>query len=77
MSTEASPRLHFQCTSHKCGRFYNRLSNLLSGKRDIPPLVAINWIRTKIKFALFRFLNRNIATIGDDVQFLCEVSKIP
>ena len=72
--------------SRECSTFYNRLSNLLSEKRDIPPSVTINWIKAKISFAQLkscllclretRSLNRNIATVGDDVQFSCEVSKI-
>ena len=72
--------------SREYSTFYNRLSNLLFEKRDIPPSVTINWIRVKISFALLkscllclrgtRSLNRNIATVGDDVQFSCEVSKI-
>ena len=71
----------------ECNTFYNRLSNLLSEKRDIPPSVALNWIRTKISLALLKScllclrgtlsLNRNIATVGSDFQFSCEVSKIP
>ena len=40
--------------SRECSTFYNRLSNLLSEKRDIPPSVTINWIRTKISFALLK-----------------------
>ena len=73
--------------SHDCSTFYDRLSNLLFEKRDIPPSVKINWIRTKISFALSkpcllclcrtRSLNRNIATVADDVQFSFKVSKIP
>ena len=73
--------------SHECSTFYNRLSNLLSEKRDIPILVAINWVWTKISFALLKSyllclhrtqsLYPNIATVRDDVQFSCEVSKIP
>ena len=73
--------------SRDCSTFYDRLSNLLFEKRDIPPSVKINWIRTKISFALSkpcllclcgtRSLNRNIATVADDVQFSCKVSKIP
>ena len=71
----------------ECSTFYNRLSNLLSEKRDIPPSVALNWIRTKISLALLKScllclrgtlsLNQNIATVGGDFQFSCEVSKIP
>ena len=71
----------------ECSTFYNRLSNLLSEKRDIPPSVALNWIRTKISLALLKScllclrgtlsLNRNIATVGGGFQFSCEVSKIP
>ena len=73
--------------SHECSTFCNRLSNLLSEKRDIPILVAINWLWTKISFALLKSyllclhrtqsLYPNIATVRDDVQFSCEVSKIP
>ena len=72
--------------SREYSTFYDRLSNLLSEKRDIPPSVTINWIRTKILFALLKSCllclrgtqshNRNIATVEDEVQFSCEVSKI-
>ena len=37
----------------ECRTFYSRLSDLLSEKRDLPKSVTMNWIRTKICFALF------------------------
>ena len=44
----------------ECSTFYNnRLSNLLSEKREIPSSVTINWIRTKISFALSWNYNTN------------------
>ena len=68
--------------SRECSTFYNRLSNLLSEKKDILPSVTINWIQQKFQSCFLclrgtRSLDRNIATVGDDVQFSCEVSKIP
>ena len=39
----------------ECSTIYNRFSNLLTEKRDIVPSVAIDWIRTKLSFDLFKF----------------------
>ena len=38
----------------ECRTFYSRLSDLLSEKRDLPKSMTMNWIRTKICFALMK-----------------------
>ena len=38
----------------ECRTFYSRLSDLLSEKRDLPKSITMNWIRTKICFALMK-----------------------
>ena len=39
----------------ECRRFYSRLSDLLSEKRHLRKSITMNWIRTKICFALLKF----------------------
>ena len=34
--------------------FYSQLSQLISGKRNLPKPITINWIRTKVCFALLK-----------------------
>ena len=41
-------------TGRECHAFYSSLSNLLSEKRDLPKSITMNWIRTKICFALLK-----------------------
>ena len=41
-------------TGRECRTFYSSLSNLLSEKRDLPKSITMNWIRTKICFALLK-----------------------
>ena len=38
----------------ECRAFYSRLSDFLSEKRDLPKPITMNWIRTKICFALMK-----------------------
>ena len=38
----------------ECRTFYSRLPDLLSEKRDLPKSITMNWIRTKIWFALLK-----------------------
>ena len=38
----------------ECHTFDSRLSDLLSEKRDLPTSITMNWIRTKICFALLK-----------------------
>ena len=38
----------------ECRTFYSRLSDLLSEKRDLPKSITMNWIPTKICFALLK-----------------------
>ena len=40
--------------SVECNRFYKRLAEILSEKRDTPYNDTINWIKTKISFSLLR-----------------------
>lgn len=38
----------------ECNTFYSRLSQLLSGKRNLSKLITMYWIRTKVCFALLK-----------------------
>ena len=38
----------------ECHKFYSRLSDLLSEKRNLPKTVVANWIRSKVCFALLK-----------------------
>ena len=38
----------------ECHKFYSRLSDLLSEKRNLPKSVVANWIRLKVCFALLK-----------------------
>jgi len=38
----------------ECKRFYQRINEKLSEKRDVPPSVSMKYIRTKISFSLIR-----------------------
>ena len=38
----------------ECQRFYSRLAELISQKRDLPKSITMNWIRTKLCFALLK-----------------------
>ena len=79
-----SPLISYGGMSHECSTF---IVKSIIWKRDILPSAAINWIQTKISFALLqscllrlrgrRSLSWNIVTVRDDVQFSCEVLKIP
>ena len=42
----------FGSMGRECRTFYSRLSDLLSEKRDLPISITMNWIQTKIYFAL-------------------------
>ena len=35
----------------ECHKFYSRLSDLLSEKRNLPKSVVANWVRSKVCFA--------------------------
>ena len=39
----------------ECRRFYSRLTDLLSEKRNLPKSITMNWIRRKICFTLLKF----------------------
>ena len=43
--------------SVECARFYDKLSEMLSEKRDTPLSIVKSWIRTKISFSLLRTMN--------------------
>ena len=65
---------------------YSRLSNLLSEKRDLPKSITMNWIRTKIFFALLkscllclggsRTVCRKVANFESDVVVSEFISRI-
>ena len=38
----------------ECNMFYSRLSELISDKRNLPKSITMNWIRTKVCFALLK-----------------------
>ena len=38
----------------ECHKFYSRLSDLLSEKRNLPKSVVANWVRSKVCFALLK-----------------------
>ena len=70
----------------ECRTFYSRLSDLLSEKRDLPKSITMNWIRTKICFALMkssflclrgsRTLRRKVAEFESDVVVSEFISRI-
>ena len=52
--------LVFSCfggMSEECSKFYNRVSDMISEKRNIEPSVARSWIRTKLNFSLLKTMN--------------------
>ena len=38
----------------ECKTFYSRVSQLISDKRNLPKSITMNWIRTKMCFALLK-----------------------
>ena len=38
----------------ECNMFYSRLSQLISDKRNLSKSITMNWIRTKVCFALLK-----------------------
>ena len=70
----------------ECRTFYSRLSDLLSEKRDLPKSITMNWIRTKIFFALLkscllclggsRTVCRKVANFESDVVVSEFISRI-
>ena len=70
----------------ECKKFYSRLADLIAEKRDIAKSVAVNWIRTKISFALInstllclrgsRVTNKNIVDVGTDVSVALQLTTI-
>lgn len=52
--------LVFSCfggMSEECTKFFNRVSDMISEKRNIEPSVARSWIRTKLSFSLIKTMN--------------------
>ena len=52
--------LVFSCfggMSIECSKFYNRVSDLLSDKRNISGSLSRSWIRTKLSFSLLKTAN--------------------
>ena len=77
----------YKSTGRECHTFYSRLSNLLSGKCDLPKLITMNWrIQTKIYFALLksillslrgsRTVSRKVAEFESDVFVSELISQI-
>ena len=44
----------YRSMGRECHKFYSRLSDLLSEKRDLPKSVVPNWLRSKVCFALLK-----------------------
>ena len=73
-------------TRRDCHTFYSRSFYLLSEKRDLPKSITMNWIRTKICFALlkssllylrgFRTVCRKVAKFKSDVVVSEFISRI-
>ena len=38
----------------KCHKFYSRLSDISSEKRNLPKSLVANWVRSKVCFALLK-----------------------
>ena len=38
----------------ECQKFYSRLTQMISEKRDLPKSISSNWIRTKVCFGLLK-----------------------
>ena len=38
----------------ECQKFYSRLTQMISEKRDFPKSISSNWIRTKVCFGLLK-----------------------
>ena len=52
--------LVFSCLggmSRECAKFYSRLGELLSNKRNIPKSTVMGWLRAKLSFNLLRSIN--------------------
>ena len=70
----------------ECNTFYSRLSQLLSDKRNLSKSIAMNWIRTKVYFALLksgllclrgsRTVCRNVSQFERDTDVSHEHGKI-
>ena len=62
----------------ECTKFYSKLAELLSDKHKESKSLAVNWLRTKVRFGLSkscllclrgsRSINRNIVKISDNVM---------
>ena len=73
-------------TGRDCHTFYSRSFYLLSEKHDLPKSITMNWIRTKICFALlkssllylrgFRTVCRKVAKFKSDVVVSEFISRI-
>ena len=70
----------------ECTKFYSKLEELLSNKRKESKWLAVNWLRTKVCFGLFkscllylrgsRSVNRNIIEINDNMMVANELALI-
>ena len=66
-------------TGRECRTFYSRLAELIAGKRNVSKSIVISWIRTKLRFALFRAIliclrgsrsvTRQVEQFEDDIKF--------
>ena len=76
----------YRSMGRECRTLYSRLSDLLSEKRDLPKSITMNWIRTKICFALMKSsflclrgsptLCRKVAEFESDVVVSEFISRI-
>ena len=70
----------------ECHKFYSRLSDLLSEKRNLPKSVVANWVRSKVCFALLkssllclrgsRTVCRKVSELECDVDISHNLAKI-
>ena len=44
----------YQSMGRECHKFFSRLSDLLSEKRNLPKSVVTKWVRSKVCFALLK-----------------------
>ena len=58
--------------SRECAKFYSRLGELLSSKRNIPKSTVMGWLRAKLSFNLLKSIN-NICIRGSRTKNLKEL----
>ena len=64
----------------ECHKFYSRLSDLLSEKRNLPRSAVANWVRSKVCFALLKSSllclrgSRTVCTKASELECDVEIS---